>query len=276
MRNGDGIMMNQHSASRNSQSAIIWLRLGNVPLTPVSMDEALDLIGQWAGREPFRLVVTPNVDHVIHLQHDAGFREAYGQAALSLADGKPLLWAARYLGLPALEKVSGSDLTPTLCRRAAAGGWRVFAVGGRSPAELEGLLTAIAGRYPGLDIHGLCPPWGFERNPAETERLLAAIEAFGPHLLLMGCGAPKSEVWMARHAGRIGRGVGIGIGAGLRFLAGLEPRAPRWMSRCGLEWSWRLLREPRRLWRRYLVDDMKFFPLVWRWKHSRQTRPPGH
>lgn len=248
-----------------------WLRLGNVPLSRVDMDQALGLMAHWAQGRPFRFVVTPNVDHVIHLQHDPVFQDAYGRAALSLADGKPLLWAARYLGLPALEKVSGSDLTPRLCQRAAAEGWRVFFVGGHSPGELEELLAHIAARHPGMSVRGHFPPWGFESDPAESERLLAAISDFEPHLLLMGCGAPKSEVWMARHGDRIGRGVGVGVGAGLRFLAGLERRAPRWMCRCGLEWSWRLLREPGRLWRRYLIDDMKFFPLVWRWKHPKKT-----
>jgi N-acetylglucosaminyldiphosphoundecaprenol N-acetyl-beta-D-mannosaminyltransferase len=86
---------------------------------------------------------------------------------------------------------------------------------------------------------------------------------------MMAVGAPKSEIWLARHGAAIGRGVGLGIGAGMRMLAGLERRAPRWMQRAGLEWCWRLAAEPRRLWKRYLVDDMQFFPLVWRWKRMK-------
>ena len=116
---------------------------------------------------------------------------------------------------------------------------------------------------------GTCPPFGFDRDAEESERLVRAINHFRADLVLIGCGSPKSEVWLMRHREAIQRGVGISIGAGMKFLAGLDRRAPRWMQRSGLEWAWRLASEPRRLWKRYLVDDMKFFPLVWQWKHKK-------
>jgi N-acetylglucosaminyldiphosphoundecaprenol N-acetyl-beta-D-mannosaminyltransferase len=247
-----------------------WLRLGNVPLSRVGMAEAIELVAAWRDQAPFRLVVTPNVDHVVKLQHDPALREAYEGASLSLADGAPILWAARWLGLGQVEKVSGSDLVPALCRRGAREGWRVFCVGGRSPEALRATLDAIVARYPGLILGGHCPPLGFERDAGENERLLAAIGAFGPGLLFMACGSPKSEAWMHRHRDRLGCGVGISIGAALDFLAGNARRAPRWMRRVGLEWLWRLAREPRRLARRYLWDDPRFFPLVWRWTRARR------
>jgi N-acetylglucosaminyldiphosphoundecaprenol N-acetyl-beta-D-mannosaminyltransferase len=109
---------------------------------------------------------------------------------------------------------------------------------------------------------------GFEHDEAVGEELLRAIEAFAPDVTLMGCGGPKSEVWMDRHRERLGRGIGISVGAGVYFLTGRQRRAPRWMQRAGLEWAWRLAGDPARLWRRYLVDDIQFFPLVWRWKHG--------
>jgi N-acetylglucosaminyldiphosphoundecaprenol N-acetyl-beta-D-mannosaminyltransferase len=238
------------------------------------MAQTLDLIAGWAGQAPFRLIVTPNVDHIVTLQRNADFRRAYDNAALSLADGVPVLWAARYLGLTPLEKVSGSDLVPELCRRAGDNGRRVFFAGGRSPADLSADLDAVRRRYPGLTADGHCPPMGFERDPAETGRLLDAIAAFAPDLLLLACGAPKSEVWMDRHRDRLGRGVGIGIGAGLDFLTGRTRRAPRWMQRGGLEWLWRLAHDPRRLAKRYLYDDLHFFPLVLKWKRMEKCSSP--
>lgn len=253
-----------------AEPPIEWVALGNVRLSRVSMARTLELVAGWAGRAPFRLIVTPNVDHVIHLQKNEAFREAYARAALVLTDGKPLLWAARYLGLPPLEKVSGSDLSPELCRLGAERGWRLFFVGGRSPEELAFCLARLRERYPGLTVGGECPPFGFEKDKAQNDRLVTAIRAFAPDVLLMGCGSPKSEIWLARHAGALGAGVGLSVGASLRFLAGLERRAPRWMQRMGLEWCWRLLGDPRRLAKRYLVDDLKFFPLVWRWKRAKQ------
>ena len=247
------------------------VRLGTLPLTPVTADEAEEWIARWAGKPPMRLVVTPNVDHVMLLEGDGALREAYERADLSLADGMPILWAARWLGLGAIDKVSGSDLLPRLCARGAREGWRAFFAGGQDAADLARCLERIGARHPGLVVGGHFPPWGFERDRAAEEALLAAIERFAPDLVLMAVGAPKSEVWLDRHRDRIGRGVGIGIGAGLRFLAGLEPRAPRRMQRAGLEWSWRLAKDPRRLWRRYLVRDMQFFPLVWRWRRDRNN-----
>jgi N-acetylglucosaminyldiphosphoundecaprenol N-acetyl-beta-D-mannosaminyltransferase len=251
-------------------SVIEWHALGNVRLSRVSFAEATELIAGWAGRPPFRLVVTPNVDHVITLQKSEAFRAAYAQADLALVDGRPVQWAARYLGLPPFEKVSGSDLLPALCARGAREKWRIFFAGGASAADLRNCLARIGARYPGLVLGGHCPPRGFEHDLAESARLLAAIQAFSPDLLMMAVGAPKSEIWLARHADSLGRGVGLGVGAGMRMLAGLERRAPRWMQRAGLEWCWRLAAEPGRLWKRYLVDDMQFFPLVWRWKRMKK------
>jgi len=244
-------------------------RLGNFPVDGAGFARTLELVTGWVGGEPFRQIVTPNVDNVILLQNNPDFLKAYEASALSLADGKPILWAARYLGLPPLEKVSGSDLLPELCRRGDAARWRVYLVGGRDEPELALLMGNIGRRFPGLSLGGIWPPFGFERDAAESARIVEAIRQFAPELLLFGCGAPKSEVWMARHAGELGRGVGLNVGAGLRMLAGLERRAPRWMQWIGLEWFWRLAREPRRLWRRYLINDVQFFPLVWRWKHTK-------
>ncbi len=259
-------MEDRISGQAQPDGAIPWRRMGNVSLTPIGLCEAVDLIDRWVRQEPFRLVLTTNVDHIMILQANEALRAAYADGAVALPDGRPVIWAARFLGLGALEKVSGSDLVPALCGRGAAGGWRVFFAGGRSEQELGTCLERIRRRFPGLEVGGCCPPMGFESDRAASDGVFHSIRAFGPDLILFACGSPKSEIWMHQNAERLGRGVGISIGAGLRFLAGLERRAPRWMQRAGLEWSWRMMQEPRRLWRRYLVDDMKFFPLVWRWK----------
>ncbi|HOE95060.1 MAG TPA: WecB/TagA/CpsF family glycosyltransferase [Candidatus Sumerlaeota bacterium] len=260
------------AASASAAAAIRWQRLGNVPLSTVTLNEAVEWIARWAGQAPFRLVVTPNVDHLVTLQRDAAFGAAYARADLSLADGQPVVWAARYLGLRGVEKVSGSDLLPALCARGAREGWRAYFVGGRDDEELGLCLRRIGERYPGLRVGGTSPPFGFEADARQTDALLGRILEFGPDLLLLGVGSPKSEIWLARHAERLGQGVGLSIGAGMRFVAGLEPRAPRWMQRAGLEWSFRLMREPGRLWRRYLVEDVRFLPLVLRWKREARRR----
>lgn len=253
------------STAERINTSIVQLRLGNVPLSPVNATEAETLVAGWVRLAPLRTIVTPNVDHAVELQKNEAFREAYEHAALSLADGAPIVWAARLLRLPRIEKVSGSDLVPALCARAAAAGWRVFFIGGASEADLAATLQRIRERFGGIAIGGAFPPMGFERDAAIEEWLLGEIDAFKPGLILMGCGTPKTEIWLDRRRGQIGRGVAISIGAGIRFLAGQERRAPLWMQRAGLEWSWRLAHDPLRLWRRYLVRDVQFLPLVWRW-----------
>lgn len=246
------------------------IRLGHLPLTPVTMEEALAHIAAWVGREPFRLVVTPNVDHVIRLRDSLPFREAYDAAVLSLADGAPIVWAARWLGLPPIEKVSGSDLAPRLCTLAAERGWRVFFAGGQSPDDLAARLDALRAVFPGLVAGGVWPPHGFDTDPDQSARIVEEAASFGADLFLMACGSPKSEIWLNRHRDHLARGVGISIGAALDFMTGRRRRAPAWMQRAGLEWSWRLAREPRRLARRYLWDDLRFFPMVWQWKRDQR------
>lgn len=249
-------------------------RLGNVPASDVTFAGAIERIAAWRGREPFRLLITFNVDNAMQYQQIADYRAAYDAAALCMIDGTPVLWAARWLGLPQREKVAGSDMLPVIFERANREGWRVFFCGGHTPEEMHLCLDRLRERYPSVTLGGHYPPFGFERDGAESARMLEAIRSFGPDLLLLGTGAPKAEVWMARHAAQIGRGVGMGIGAGLRMLVGIDKRAPRWMQRAGLEWAWRLAGDPVRLWKRYLVRDVQFIPLVLRWKWAARGRKP--
>jgi N-acetylglucosaminyldiphosphoundecaprenol N-acetyl-beta-D-mannosaminyltransferase len=208
------------------------------------------------------LVVTPNVDHLINLQADAEFREIYRQAALVLTDGVPLLWAARFLGTPIREKLSGSDIFRDMCRLSAEHGFRMFFMGGR-----EGAADAAAGlmrlEYPGLQVVGVySPPVGFEQDADESARIDALLTEAKPDLLLVGLGSPKQEKWAARNSLRLGIPVAVGVGVTFEYIAGIVRRAPVWMQRVGLEWLFRLFMEPARLWRRYLLNDPKFFWLV--------------
>jgi N-acetylglucosaminyldiphosphoundecaprenol N-acetyl-beta-D-mannosaminyltransferase len=208
------------------------------------------------------LVVTPNVDHLINLRADPEFREIYRQAALVLADGVPLLWAARFLGTPIREKLSGSDIFGDMCRLSAEHGFRMFFMGGR-----EGAADAAAGlmrlEYPGLQVVGVySPPFGFEHDAVENARIDALLTAAKPDLLLVGLGSPKQEKWAARNSLRLGIPVAVGVGVTFEYTAGIVRRAPVWMQRVGLDWLFRLLMEPARLWRRYLLNDPKFFWLV--------------
>jgi N-acetylglucosaminyldiphosphoundecaprenol N-acetyl-beta-D-mannosaminyltransferase len=234
----------------------LWL--GGVPVDRVTLPQALLRIEALVRDGRGGAVFTPNVDHVVLAQRHPGFRAAYADADLSLADGVPIVWSSRLLRDPLPEKVSGSDLVRPLLRHAAALGWRVYLMGGR-PGVPEEASRRMRLELPGLAVVGTDSPEVAAEGPdpagdAAAERVRAAR----PDLVLVALGAPKQELWIHRQRARLGPAVAVGVGASLDFLAGRARRAPRWISSAGLEWLWRLGHDPRRLWRRYLVDDPRF------------------
>jgi N-acetylglucosaminyldiphosphoundecaprenol N-acetyl-beta-D-mannosaminyltransferase len=239
----------------------------------LTMVETVDAVLAWS-RAPrghaCRFVVTPNVDHAVIFQTNEQLQAAYAAASLVLADGAPVVVASRLLRRALPERVPGSDLAPALFGRVAADPTaaveplRAFLLGA-GPGVAERAAANIAARWPGVEVVGtLSPPLGFERDAAENERILSAVAAARPDVLLVGFGAPKQELWVHAHAGRIEAKVALCIGATIDFLAGEKRRAPRWMRRLGLEWLHRLSTEPRRLAKRYLRDAWIFPQLVWR------------
>jgi N-acetylglucosaminyldiphosphoundecaprenol N-acetyl-beta-D-mannosaminyltransferase len=217
--------------------------------------------------------VTPNVDHVCRFQKDSVFREAYQGSFLTLADGVPLIWASRMLRKPIREKISGSDLVYWLSEHAAHKGHSVFLFGAADGvAEKAG--AELARLYPGLRIAGTySPPLGFEKSREGVEEALERIRSSHADLCMVALGCPKQEFWMQEHGSATGVPVSIGIGAGLDFVAGVTRRAPRIVQRVGFEWFWRMCQDPKRLGKRYLVDDRAFFYLVWReWRSGTAGR----
>ena len=208
-------------------------------------------------------IVTPNVDHLISLQSDLEFREIYKKAELAVPDGVPLLWAARFLGTPLRERIAGSDLFPAVCQLAAKRGYRLFFLGGR-PTVAEKAKSAMEKRWPKIRITGTySPPFGFEKDSAEIERIRSLIRGARPDILFVGLGAPKQERFILAHKDALDIPFSMGIGISFEFVAGTAKRAPHWMRKAGLEWFARLLAEPARLSKRYLVRDMRFFKLVY-------------
>ena len=236
------------------RTRLMWLGIDNV-----SFDEALDGIVALCRRPGPAFVVTPNVDHFMRARKNSNLREIYERADLVLADGMPVLWAARLLGRQLKEKVSGSDLLAAICERAARERLRVFLLGG-APGIADQVARAMCERYHGLPIAGTnSPEVNCDGTSTDDDATFRVINDARPDIVFVAFGCPKQEWWMARNHQRLGGAVCIGVGAALDFAAGVQRRAPRWMQRAGLEWSWRLLREPRRLWRRYIVDDLPFF-----------------
>ncbi|MBN3038430.1 MAG: WecB/TagA/CpsF family glycosyltransferase [Candidatus Omnitrophica bacterium] len=219
------------------------------------------------GRQAY--VVTPNVDHIVCLQKNPQFRDIYRNADLVIADGVPLLWAARFLGTPLKGKISGSDLFPRLCEIAAAKGYRLFFLGG-SEGSASRSAEVLKMKHPKINIVGVySPPFDFESSPSENQKIVEMIKESKADILFVGLGAPKQEKWIFEHKGEYKVPLSIGIGASFEFASGKIKRAPLWMQKAGLEWFWRLSLEPKRLWKRYLITDMSFFWLVIRQRFFR-------
>jgi N-acetylglucosaminyldiphosphoundecaprenol N-acetyl-beta-D-mannosaminyltransferase len=226
----------------------------------VTLSEALAHVLELARGNGRDLVMTPNADHVVRLQRDAEFRDVYRHASLVLADGMSVVWAARILGTPLPERVAGSDLMPALCEAAARAGLRYYFVGG-APGDAEKAAAVLARRAGSDGCAGVdCPPFGFERDAAYVDGLVQRITQARPHIVCVGLGSPKQERLMVAIRDRLpGVGVLLGVGVTFSFVAGTIRRAPPLLRKIGLEWAWRLLSEPRRLWRRYL-DNLLHMP----------------
>ncbi|MCX5694949.1 MAG: WecB/TagA/CpsF family glycosyltransferase [Candidatus Omnitrophica bacterium] len=235
-----------------------------------TLSEAIERIDSLTVADSFSLVATPNIDHVIRLQKDIDFMKAYNESAIVFPDSMPILWAAKFLGTPFKEKISGSDLFPKLCEVASQKGRKVFFLGGREGAATKS-VEILVGKFPDLQVVGTyCPPFGFEHDEQENRKVIEIIQKAKPDILFVGLGAPKQEKWICKYKDQYQVPVSIGIGGSLEFVSGMVKRAPKWMQNAGLEWFWRLIMEPRRLWKRYLIDDPIFFWLVLKQKFSKE------
>jgi N-acetylglucosaminyldiphosphoundecaprenol N-acetyl-beta-D-mannosaminyltransferase len=259
-----GVEGERRAAGCAASGGGVRVEIAGVHVDNVSMAEAIVRIEELIRHRQPCYVVTPNADHAVRIHQDAAFRHAYRQAALVLADGMSLVWAARLLRTPLKEKVSGSDLFPIFAEVAARRGHRLFFLGGK-PAAAQRSAEVLTQRWPGLQVVGVyCPPMGFERDPAENHKAIEMIRSTRPDVLFVGLGSPKQELWIHQHHRQYDVPVSVGIGGTFEFVSGMVPRAPRVMQKVGLEWFWRLAAEPRRMYRRYLIEDPGFFWLVWR------------
>ncbi|PSB49856.1 glycosyltransferase [Cyanosarcina cf. burmensis CCALA 770] len=207
-------------------------------------------------------VVTPNAMHILTLQKDERFQEIYRQAFLVVPDGVSLLWAAKFLQIPLNGRVNGTDLFEKLCEVAASKELKIFLLGGRSGAA-DKAAKILQARHIGLKIVGTyCPPYGFEDDAAELALINGKIKDVAPHILFVGLGAPKQEKWIYDNYQQLKVPMCIGIGVSFELVAGMVQRAPVWMQKNGLEWLFRLIAEPKRLWQRYIFGNPLFIWLV--------------
>lgn len=249
---------------RCAQRGLETLTLFNMPMNNVTLGETLEAIGRHIDAGEQGYVVTPNVDHVVEYDENPDFRLAYRDATLVLADGMPILWAGRLFGKPIKAKISGSDLIYWLSEYAAQKGYSIFLLGARDGvADLA--AKKLVERYPGLKIAGThSPPLGFEKTAETNRSVIELVRQSGADICFVALGAPKQDLWSWRYHREAGAKLYLGVGASFDFVAGTIQRAPVWMQRTGLEWTWRILQEPSRMAHRYLIRDSKFLLLLFR------------
>jgi N-acetylglucosaminyldiphosphoundecaprenol N-acetyl-beta-D-mannosaminyltransferase len=227
-----------------------------VPIDVLTKEAAVARIADWASRRESRAVCICNVHSVVTAQQNPAFMLALVQSDMRTPDGAPVAWLMRRVGAPEQRRVAGPDLMVAYIAHACTTGESVFLYGSTEDT-LSQLQTALLRRWPTLRIAGALAPPFRELTPDEDLRIVQDINASGAGTVWVGLGCPKQELWMAAHRGRV-QAVMVGVGAAFEFASGKQRRAPAWMRNAGLEWLYRLVREPRRLWRRYLVTNTAF------------------
>jgi N-acetylglucosaminyldiphosphoundecaprenol N-acetyl-beta-D-mannosaminyltransferase len=249
------------------------IKIFGIDIDNYSLSEAVDIIIYHASyvKTP-QYIVTPNAHHLVMLQRDKLFREIYRNAFLSVPDGVPLLWVANLQNTPLQGRVNGTDLFQRLCAASADQGLSVFLLGGR-PGAAELAVEVLKQKNPQLKIAGTyCPPYGFEADSRELAKINQIIKAAAPDLLFVGLGAPKQEKWMAANYQELGVPISVGIGVSFELVGGVVKRAPKWMQQAGLEWFYRFLVEPQRLFKRTIIVSLIFIGLLLKQQYGSRRR----
>jgi N-acetylglucosaminyldiphosphoundecaprenol N-acetyl-beta-D-mannosaminyltransferase len=244
------------SLGENAQPQRVGASILDSFIDAVSWQEVLDILLLWAKERQSRYVSICNVHSVVTAMQVPEFCRVVNKADLATSDGMPLVWLLRRKGFPRQERINGPDLMWRLCRQAAEKGLSIFLYGS-TPETLERLTHKLKTAFPRLAIAGVYSPPFRLLSDEEDREMIDIINGSGAHIVFTGLGCPKQEFWMAAHRGKI-RTVMIGVGAAFDYHAGTVKRAPLWMQQSGLEWLFRLVCEPKRLWRRYLVTNSLF------------------
>ena len=229
----------------------------NVQIDNLSRKELLDQLTKG-------VVFTPNVDHLMKLQYDPTFKQAYEVADYKICDSQIVLYASKFLGSPLQAKISGSELFPVFCDHHRVNEKiKIFLLGGAEGIadRARDRINRKTGRNIIVEAHS--PSFGFEKDEVECQAIVQMINDSPATVLVVGVGAPKQEIWIFNYKNQLPKiDIFMAVGASIDFEAGNKPRSPEWMSDLGIEWLYRLWCEPTRLWKRYLVDDLPFFWLI--------------
>jgi len=245
----------------------VWI--WGLPLAPLTLAGTVETVSVLIERGPPSFFITANTHYAMLTEENPDLRQVNARAAFVVADGAPLVWAARNRPVRLPERVAGSDLIFALCDLGARMSYRIFFAGG-PPGVAEQAAHQLTTRYPGLQVVGLAAPSFRELSPDDYAELRTEISAAQPHILILAATMPHGERWLSNHFEDLGVPLAVNLGASLDFAAGRINRAPRWMQKSGLEWAFRLMLEPRRLFSRYARNARFLFVRVFQdlFQHS--------
>ncbi len=233
-----------------------------VNVSNIANNELLDTLAQCIRqKQKIQVCITP-VNSVLAAIKDPQVLAVYNNAAFVLCDGMPIKWASSFLNTPIQERITGLDLLPNLVELSAKNNFSFFLLGA-SPGVGEKLKQTILQQYPNCKVAGIyVPPFMKVFSGVENDKMIAAVNEASPDILLVSLTAPKQDIWIAQNMHLVNAPVQVGIGGAFEVMAGLAKRSPKWMQSAGLEWLFRFLQEPKRLFRRYFIEAPLFIPLI--------------
>jgi N-acetylglucosaminyldiphosphoundecaprenol N-acetyl-beta-D-mannosaminyltransferase len=229
----------------------------NVKISAIDMNDACSAVEDAVLRRQKKYICVCPVSTIMECTRNKKALTSVNSADLATPDGMPTVWIAKARGYRNVKRVYGPELMLEICGVSQKKGYRNYFYGS-SPDVLEKLKKRLCERYPGLVVSGAySPPFG-QVTKEEDDKIIENINKNNPDIIWVGLGSPKQDIWMHEHRDRINAPVMAGVGAAFDFLAGVKPQAPRWIRNNGFEWLFRLITEPNRLWRRYLIDNLLF------------------
>jgi len=255
----DALILNRIPASvESAHTGRERVLLGSTFVDQLDFEQSVENIRGFLRSGRAHQIVTVNLDFLSIAERNSAFRETINSADLAVADGMPLVWLSRLRGQPLPERVTGVELVDACCEIAAETGQGVFLLGA-GPGVAEAAAQRLQARHPDLRIAGTyAPPMGPLKRK-DNARMVRMVRDAAPGFLFVALGAPRQDLWIRSHLEELNVPVAMGVGCVFDLLAGVSNRAPSWMQAAGLEWAYRLVREPRRLWRRYLLNDLPLF-----------------
>lgn len=232
----------------------------------ITMTEAINHIEECIRLRKIGQVITPNVDQIVRMETDSYFKQICDNAELLLTDGHPLLWIAKWYKTPIKEKICGSDLVPKLCEVAVQKGYSVFFLGA-APGVAQRAADKLKEKLPNLKVAGVySPPMGFEEDQEELNKINQLLYDSHADMLFVGMGVPKQDIFIYENMKKYQIPMSFSIGGTIDFIAGEQKRAPKWVNKIGMEWFYRLCQSPRRMFKRYIVNDSRILKLAWKYR----------